>query len=63
LDYVAEVMFLVGEWPWELKISLFVVLKNDFSEVEEAKFQGVERPYEIIFCILWIENATLVKSL
>jgi hypothetical protein len=26
-------------------------LKKDFDEVVEAKFQGVERPCKIIFCI------------
>jgi hypothetical protein len=30
-------------------------LKNDFVEVEEAMFRGVERPCEIIFYILSIE--------
>jgi hypothetical protein len=27
-------------------------LKNDFGEVDEAIFQGAERPWEHIFCIL-----------
>jgi hypothetical protein len=31
-------------------------LKKDFCEVDEAMFEGVERPYEIIFWILSIEN-------
>jgi hypothetical protein len=34
-------------------------LKNDFGEVDEAMFQGVERPYELIFCILSIEKSYL----
>jgi hypothetical protein len=45
-----EVMFLVGEWP----ICIQDVLKNDFDVVDEPMFQGVEWPYEIIFCILGI---------
>jgi hypothetical protein len=32
------------------------VLKNDFGEDDEAMFQGVERPFKIIFCILGIEK-------
>jgi hypothetical protein len=32
-------------------------LKNDFGEVDEAKFQGVERPCEFIFCIQSIEKS------
>jgi hypothetical protein len=35
------------------------VLKNDFGEVEEAMIQGVERPYENIFCILGIEKSDM----
>jgi hypothetical protein len=30
-------------------------IKNDFGEVDEAIFQGVQMPCEIIFCILGIE--------
>jgi hypothetical protein len=33
------------------------VLKCDFGEVVEAMFQGVERPYEQIFCMLSIEKS------
>jgi hypothetical protein len=40
-------------------ICLLDVLKNDFGEVDEAKFQGVERPYDLIFCILGIEKSDL----
>jgi hypothetical protein len=39
-------MFKVGEWPVELIICLLDVLKNDFVEVDEAMFQGVQRPCE-----------------
>jgi hypothetical protein len=33
-------------------ICLLDVLENDFGEVDEAEFNGVERAYERIFCIL-----------
>jgi hypothetical protein len=33
-------------------ICLLDVLKNDFGEVDEAMFQGIERACEFIFCIL-----------
>jgi hypothetical protein len=33
------------------------LLKNDFGEVDEAMFQGVERQYILIFCILSIEKS------
>jgi hypothetical protein len=39
----------------KLIICLLNVLKNDFGEVDEAMFEGVERPFELIFCILGIE--------
>jgi hypothetical protein len=51
LDEVAEVMFQVGEWLSELIIRLLGVLKCDFGEVDEAIFEGVKRPCELIFCI------------
>jgi hypothetical protein len=35
------------------------VLNNDFGEVDEAIFQGVERTYELIFFILSIEKSDL----
>jgi hypothetical protein len=35
------------------------VLKNDFGEIDEATFQGFERPSKVIFCILSIENNDL----
>jgi hypothetical protein len=38
-------------------IFLLDVLINDFAELDEAMFEGVERPYEIIFCILSIEES------
>jgi hypothetical protein len=62
LDEVADVMFQVGEWHWELIICLLDVLKCDIGEVDEAIFQGVERPREIIFCILGIQKVTWTKS-
>jgi hypothetical protein len=34
-------------------------LKTDFDEVVEAIFQGVERPYERIPCILIIKKKRL----
>jgi hypothetical protein len=43
----------------ELIIGLLDVLKNDFVEVDEAMFHGVERSCEIIFCILGIEESDL----
>jgi hypothetical protein len=55
LEEVAEVMFEIGEWPWELMIYLLYVLKNNIDVVDEQMFQGVDRPCEIIFCILGIE--------
>jgi hypothetical protein len=39
----------------ELIICLLDVLKNDFRDVNEAMFQGVERPCERILCIIDIE--------
>jgi hypothetical protein len=51
---VAEVMFQIGEWPWEI-ICLLVVLEN-VCEFDEAMFQGVESSYELILCILGIEK-------
>jgi hypothetical protein len=36
-------------------------LKNDFGEIDEAMFGGVERTYEFIFCILSIEKSDLDK--
>jgi hypothetical protein len=38
---VAEVMFLVGEWPRELVISILDISINDFDDVDEAIFQSV----------------------
>jgi hypothetical protein len=40
---------------------LLEVLKNNFSEVDEATFQGAENPYEHISCILGIEESDLVE--
>jgi hypothetical protein len=50
-------MVLVGDWPRELIICLLVVLRNDFAEVDEAMFQGVQRQCELIFCILGVEKS------
>jgi hypothetical protein len=38
-------------------------VKNEFFDVNKATFQGVKRPYEIIFCSLRIEKAVFTKSL
>jgi hypothetical protein len=54
-------MFYVGEWAWQPIICLLYVLINDFAEVDEAMFQGVERPYKLIFCILSFEKSDLDK--
>jgi hypothetical protein len=39
----------------KLILCLLNVLKNDFGEVDEAMFEGIEGPFEPIFCILGIE--------
>jgi hypothetical protein len=52
-------MLYVVEWPWELIIYLLNVLKNDFGEVDEPMIQGVQKPFENIFCILGIEKSGL----
>jgi hypothetical protein len=62
LDEISEVMFYVGEWPWEFKICLLDVLKYDFREVDEPMFQGVERPCEVIFASWASNKATWTKS-
>jgi hypothetical protein len=36
-----------------------VHLKFDFGEIDEAKFQDVEEPFEVIFFILCIEESDL----
>jgi hypothetical protein len=41
------------------RIWLLDVLKIDFGEVDESTFQGFERPYEVIFCILSLEKCDL----
>jgi hypothetical protein len=48
-------MFKVGEWLIGLIICLLNVLKNDRG-VDEAIFESVERPCELIYCILGIEK-------
>jgi hypothetical protein len=47
-------MFEVGDL--ENSIFLLDVLKNDFVEVDEVMFQGIESPCELFFCILVIEK-------
>jgi hypothetical protein len=37
-------------------------LRNDFGEIDEAMFQGVNRPYEIIFCNTGIKKKRLGRS-
>jgi hypothetical protein len=37
-------------------------LKNDFGEVDEATFEGFERPYEVIFRILSVEKCDLHEA-
>jgi hypothetical protein len=54
-------MFYVAEWSSELIICLLQVLNNDFGGVDEVMFQGVERRWELIFCVLGIENSELVE--
>jgi hypothetical protein len=38
---------------------LLDVLKNDFAEVDKAKFLGVDLPCQIILCFLVIEKSDL----
>jgi hypothetical protein len=54
LDEVTEVMFWVRDWAWELIMFLLDNLKNDFGEFDEMMFQGVQRPCELISCMLGI---------
>jgi hypothetical protein len=61
LEELAEVMFQVGEWPWELLICLSDALEN-IGEVDEAMFQGVERPCELIFNPGHQKNTNWTKS-
>jgi hypothetical protein len=51
-------IFYLDEWFVEL-ICLLDILKKDFSDVDENIFQGVERPYEHISCIMSIEKTDL----
>jgi hypothetical protein len=53
-------MFQVGDWPLNLIICLLHVSKNDFDEVDVAKFLGVERPFENILWFLNVEKSELV---
>jgi hypothetical protein len=34
-------------------------LKNDFSDVHEAMFEGVESPPDVIYCIEGIEKSDI----
>jgi hypothetical protein len=43
----------------ELIIWLLNVLKNDFVEVDEVIFHGVERPCKLIFYILVVQTSDL----
>jgi hypothetical protein len=38
-------------------------LKCDFGDVDEATFEGFERPYEVTFSILSIEKYDFLKAL
>jgi hypothetical protein len=56
-------MFQVREWPLDLIICLLDVLKNNFDEVDEAIFHGVERPCKLVLIFLGIKKAILKMSL
>jgi hypothetical protein len=45
LDGFVYVIIQVGKWPQEHIICLLDIWKNDFGEVDEAMFQGAERPF------------------
>jgi hypothetical protein len=49
-------IFYVGECPWELINCLLGILEYDFYEIDDAIYQGVDRPCELIYCILVIEK-------
>jgi hypothetical protein len=52
-----EIGRIRGSDEWRLEIMcLLYILECDFDEVEEAMLQGVERPCELIFCILCIQR-------
>jgi hypothetical protein len=38
---------------------LLDVLKNNFVEVDEALFQGIENPCDLIFCVMGIGKSEL----
>jgi hypothetical protein len=59
LDEVAEVMFWVGECPWDFIICLLEVLRFDFGEVVKALFKGDERMCHLIFCFPGIQKSNL----
>jgi hypothetical protein len=37
-------------------------LKKDIGEVDEAKLKGVQRPYQLIFCILRIKKWEFIEA-
>jgi hypothetical protein len=57
-----EVMFQLGEWPWETINCILDNLKCDFYEVDEAMFRGIDRPCEKIISFLGIEKETWTMS-
>jgi hypothetical protein len=57
LDEFAVSMFHVGKSPWEFIISLVLVLICFCGEVDEAMYQGTERPCELFFWIVGEKNA------
>jgi hypothetical protein len=63
VSIVQEIIFEVGDLSSEFIICLLDVLKNDFAEVDEAMFEGFEKPCEPIFGILSIQKATPMNSL
>jgi hypothetical protein len=46
-----------GDWALEPLKGPSGGFKKDFGEVNEAMVNGIERPCEIIFCILGIEKS------
>jgi hypothetical protein len=49
--------FHLGKWSCELIIGLLDVLIIQFSDVDEAMFQVVERQCELIFYVLGIQKS------
>jgi hypothetical protein len=63
MDEVDYVMFKIGKRHWEIKICRPDVLKDDFEEVDEAMFQGVEGPCDPIFAYPESLKVTFTMSL